>query len=57
MCAVLPRFSRLNGILVAGTMSGTLLSGCRLRNWYDHGSDLALTFMTYIIGEAGTGKG
>ena len=56
VCAVLPRFSRLNGILVAGTMFGTLLSGCRLRNWYD-GSDLALTFMTYIIGEAGTGKG
>ena len=56
VCAVLPRYSRLNGILVAGTMFGTLLSGCRLRNWYD-GSDLALTFMTYIIGEAGTGKG
>ena len=56
VCAVLPRYSRLNGILAAGTMFGTLLSGCRLRNWYD-GSDLALTFMTYIIGEAGTGKG
>ena len=56
VCAVLPRYSRLNGILVAGTMFGTLLSGCRLRNWYD-GSDLALTFMTYIIGDAGTGKG
>ena len=56
VCSVLPRYSRLNGILVAGTMFGTLLSGCRLRNWYD-GSDLALTFMTYIIGDAGTGKG
>ncbi|MBQ6204265.1 MAG: hypothetical protein IJK46_09260 [Prevotella sp.] len=56
VCAVLPRYSRLNGMLVAGTMFGTLLSGCRLRNWYD-GSDLALTYMTYIIGDAGTGKG
>ena len=56
VCSVLPRYSRLNGILVAGTMFGTLLSGCRLRNWYD-GADLALTFMTYIIGDAGTGKG
>ena len=56
VCSVLPRYSRLNGILVAGSMFGTLLSGCRLRNWYD-GRDLALTFMTYIIGDAGTGKG
>ena len=37
-------------------MFGTYLSGCRLRNWYD-GSDLFLTFMTYIIGEAASGKG
>ena len=56
VCSVLPRYSRLNGILVAGSMFGTLLSGCRLRNWYD-GRDLALTYMTYIIGDAGTGKG
>ena len=56
VCAVMPRYSRLNGMLAAGTMFGTLLSGCRLKNWYD-GSDLALTFMTYIIGDAGTGKG
>ena len=56
VCSVMPRYSRLNGILAAGTMFGTLLSGCRLKNWYD-GSDLALTFMTYIIGDAGTGKG
>ena len=56
VCSVMPRYSRLNGMLAAGTMFGTLLSGCRLRNWYD-GSDLALTFMTYIIGDAGTGKG
>ena len=56
VCSVLPRYSRLNGILAAGSMFGTLLSGCRLLNWYD-GSDLALTYMTYIIGDAGTGKG
>ena len=56
VCSVLPRYARLNGILVAGSMFGTLLSGCRLRNWYD-GRDLALTYMTYIIGDAGTGKG
>ena len=56
VCSVMPRYSRLNGMLAAGTMFGTLLSGCRLKNWYD-GSDLALTFMTYIIGDAGTGKG
>ena len=56
VCSVMSRYSRLNGMLAAGTMFGTLLSGCRLRNWYD-GSDLALTFMTYIIGDAGTGKG
>ena len=56
VCSVLPRYSRLNGILAAGSMFGTLLSGCRLQNWYD-GSDLSLTYMTYIIGDAGTGKG
>ena len=56
VCSVLPRYARLNGLLVAGSMFGTLLSGCRLRNWYD-GRDLALTYMTYIIGDAGTGKG
>ena len=56
VCSVLPRYSRLNGILAAGSMFGTLLSGCRLRNWYD-GTDPELTFMTYIIGDAGTGKG
>lgn len=56
VCSILPRFSRLNGMLTAASMFGTLLSGCRLRNWYD-GSDLCLTYMTYIIGDAGTGKG
>ena len=56
VCSPLPRFSRLNGILTAASMFGTLLSGCRLKNWYD-GSDLYLTYMTYIIGDAGTGKG
>lgn len=56
VCSILPRYSRLNGMLTAASMFGTLLSGCRLRNWYD-GSDLCLTYMTYIIGDAGTGKG
>ena len=56
VCAYLPRNARVNGLLAAGTMFGTLLSGCRLKNWYD-GSDLFLTFMTYIIGEAASGKG
>ena len=56
VCAYLPESARINGLLAAGSMWGTLLSGCHLRNWYD-GSDLYLTFMTYIIGEAASGKG
>ena len=56
VCAYLPESARINGLLAAGSMWGTLLSGCHLRNWYD-GSDLFLTFMTYIIGEAASGKG
>ena len=56
VCAYLPKYARVNGLLAAGTMFGTLLSGCHLMNWYD-GSDLFLTFMTYIIGEAASGKG
>ena len=56
ICAYMPRYARVSGLLAGGTMFGTYLSGCRLRNWYD-GSDLFLTFMTYIIGEAASGKG
>ena len=56
VCAYLPKYARVNGLLAAGTMFGTLLSGCHLMNWYD-GRDLFLTFMTYIIGEAASGKG
>ena len=57
VCSVLERPNRINGLLAAASMFGTLLSGCRLRNWYNGKDYIPLTYMTYIIGDAGTGKG
>ena len=51
-----PSNCRLNAFLAACSMFGTLMSQCRLKNWYD-GTTLYITFMTYIIGDAASGKG
>lgn len=53
---VMPEEERVNAMLCAGAMFGTLASGVRLQNWYD-GSTVPLTFMVYIIGQAASGKG
>ena len=54
--SVMPEEERINAMLCAGAMFGTLASGVRLQNWYD-GSTVPLTFMVYIIGQAASGKG
>jgi len=53
-CATLSDTHKMGGILVAGAMLGSYLSRC----WWEHydGKYYRLSFLTYIIGAAASGK-
>ena len=53
-CAPLNDHHKMGGVLVAGAMLGTYLSRC----WWEHfdGKYYRLSFLTYVIGAAASGK-
>ena len=53
-CAPLNDHHKIGGVLVAGAMLGTYLSRC----WWEHfdGKYYRLSFLTYVIGAAASGK-